>query len=95
MAEAVNITITAQNQWSAPIPVRETFDLSIDMNGASLTVTVQRRDLTRTDVWHDVASFSSSVQKTGTVGTQNARQYRVGCKTGNYTSGTAYAEISQ
>jgi len=66
----------------------ETFDVSI--RGTFVAkLTVQRSK--DQSVWRDVETFEAPVEKVGISG--SAWYFRVGVKTGDYTSGTAIVEI--
>lgn len=89
MSRVVTASIGAQNTFSDSIRLTGLFDLSIS-GTFSGTVTVQRSYDNST--WRDVDNFTTPVEMTGTQG--EIAWYRVGIKTGNYTSGTAVVSIA-
>lgn len=84
------MNISAQNTFTAPVLVQggDTFDISISGTFVA-TVVVQRSKDGAT--WLDVESFTAPAEKTGVSG--SAWYYRLGVKTGGYTSGTVVAEL--
>jgi hypothetical protein len=81
-------SLAAANTFTDSIDVIGYFNLSIS-GTFSATVTVQR-SFDRTN-WFDVDTFTSPIQTYGFDPSQCF--YRVGIKTGNYTSGTAVVSI--
>lgn len=87
---AVTASITAQNTFTDKIQVIGHFNLSISGTWAA-TVTVQRSwDGTN---WFDVDTFTSNYEGVGF----DAEEiwYRVGVKTGDFTSGTVVVRLSE
>lgn len=86
---AVTASITAQNTFTDKIQVIGHFNLSISGTWAA-TVTVQR-SWNGTD-WFDVDTFTSNYEGVGF----DAEEvfYRVGVKTGDFTSGTVVLRLS-
>ena len=84
---AVNTTadLTGENQFTSAIHL--VGDVSLTISGTfTATVTVQR-SFDEGATWLDVDNFTASTEE---IGFEPAGcQYRVGIKTGNYTSGTA------
>lgn len=94
---ALNVPITAsiaaQNTFSdaygGQLVAPGRFNLSLSGTWVA-TVHLQRSfDLGTT--WHDVASFTTNDE--GSVTDPGGVQYRIGVKTGNYTSGTVVARL--
>lgn len=85
----VTASITAQNTFTDKIQVIGHFNLSISGTWAA-TVTVQR-SWNGTD-WFDVDTFTSNYEGVGF----DAEEvyYRVGVKTGEFTSGTVAVRLS-
>ena len=86
---AVTASITAQNTFTDKIQVVGHFNLSISGTWAA-TVTAQR-SWNGTD-WFDVDTFTSNYEGVGF----DAEEvfYRVGVKTGDFTSGTVVLRLS-
>lgn len=92
----VKADITAQNTFTDPIVVGEGQYIDVAVAGTfTATVTVQRR---RSDynanAWNDMpTAYTSATQVTlGPIGTN--WEYRIGVKTGNFTSGTAIVALA-
>ena len=82
---SVSASISAQNTWSGAFQLRGHFSLSISGTWAG-TVTVQR-SFDNGSSWLDVDTFTANTE---TYGFEPINcKYRVGIKTGEYTSGTA------
>jgi hypothetical protein len=84
--------ISAQNTFCSPLVLHGHFNLSIGGTFAG-TVTAQR-SYDNGSTWTDVEDFTSPAQRVGFEPETNV-QYRVGFKTGAYTSGTANVRLSQ
>lgn len=88
----VQRNITAQNQFSEAVRIADRkFSISIRSSAISATLTLQRKlpseDGTVAANWRDVESWTANAEKIGeSVGSWD---YRIGCKTGNFTSATA------
>jgi hypothetical protein len=82
--------ITAQNTFTPGILIQgeEPFDVSVAGTFVA-TVTLQRSK--DNAAWVDVETFASPTEKTGEAG--SAWYWRIGVKTGNYTSGTVTVNI--
>jgi hypothetical protein len=86
---SVTANISAQNTWTNAFELRGHFGLSISGTWAG-TVTVQR-SVDGGSTWRDVDSFTTNIE---TYGFDPIKcKYRVGIKTGGYTSGTAVVEL--
>ena len=88
-------TITSDNTFTEPIQVKydEYFDLSITGSFVA-TVTVQRRRVGE-DAWRDVKQYIEAdlpIEKTSNR-IRHDWEFRVGVKSGDYTSGTIEVEI--
>lgn len=86
---ATTATITAQNTWTDPIRVAGWFSVSISGTFAA-TVTVQRSVDGTT--WRDVNTFTAPFEGTGIE--PDVMFYRVGVKTGQFTSGSIDLRLS-
>lgn len=89
----VTASIAAQNTFSDPVAIRGTFNLSLSGTWVA-TVHLQRSYPDAPTTFFDVASYTANVEDRGTEA-ESGVLYRVGVKTGNYTSGTVVARISQ
>lgn len=88
-----NASIAAQNTFSTAIPINPGgFNLSLSGTWVA-TVHIQR-SFDNGLTWLDVQSYAANIQDRGTE-SETGVLYRVGVKTGNYTSGTVVARISQ
>lgn len=86
-------SIAAQNTFSNGVVISGPFNMSLSGTWAA-TVHLQRSFPDSPTTWFDVASYTANIQDRGMEG-ETGVQYRVGVKTGNYTSGTVVARISQ
>ena len=84
-------SVTAQNQFSDGEVMRGNFNISISGTW-SATIWVQRSFDNST--WLDVISYTANVETYRFEPEANV-YYRIGCKTGGYTSGTAVVRLSQ
>jgi hypothetical protein len=84
-----SVSAAAQNTFSSGIQIVGSFDVSISGTFVG-TVTVQRSDDNST--WRDVKGYVSAAEEVGY--DPVLTYYRIGIKTGNYTSGTATAFIN-
>ena len=85
---SVTVSIDAENTFSDPLEVKGNFDLSI--SGTFVATVVVQRNI-EGDGWVDVDSFTAPIE---TFGFQPSfALYRVGVKTGGYTSGTAVCTL--
>lgn len=84
------MNISAANTFTTPVLVQggETFDISISGTFVATVVVQRSKDAVS---WLDVESFTAAAEKTGVSG--SAWYYRLGVKTGGYTSGTAVVDI--
>ena len=89
MAELVSASISADNTFSDEAYLEGYFNLSIS-GTFNATVTVQR-SFDRGVTWRDMDDFTAPVEEVGIE--PEYCHYRVGVKTGNYTSGTVNIRI--
>jgi hypothetical protein len=85
----VQRNITAQNQFSDAVRIADRkFSVSIRSSAISATITLQRKLPGEPDAnYRDVESWTANAEKIGeSVGSWD---YRIGCKTGNFSSATA------
>jgi len=85
-------SITAANLFTDAVSMVGYFNLSISGTWAG-TVTVQR-SFDSGSTWHDVDTWTENTQEYG-LEPEGGTQYRVGIKTGEYTSGTCVVRLSQ
>lgn len=90
MSTIASATITAQNTFTTPVQVNGWFNLSLSGTFVA-TVTAQRSIDNST--WMDVDSFTAAVEQSGME--PEIIWYRVGVKTGGYTSGSAVIRLGQ
>jgi len=90
MTTIASASITAQNTFTDAARLEGYFNISISGTFAA-TVTVQRSIDNST--WVDVDSFTAPYEGTGF--DPEFMWYRVGVKTGDYTSGTVVARIGR
>ena len=85
-------SIAAENLFTDPVRLTGFFNISL--SGAwSATVTVQR-SFDQGSTWFDVETFVSNTQEYG-FEPEGGVYYRIGVKTGNFTSGTVVARLSR
>ena len=89
---ASDVSALTENSFCTQVNLMGFFNLSITGTWVG-TVTVQRSFDGGTN-WVDVENYTSNVQDVGYEAEENIF-YRVGIKTGNYTSGTAVCRIGQ
>ena len=89
--QEVEATLTGQNQFAVLKLPDPTFNLSIAGTWAG-TITLQR-SFNGSD-WYDVEQYTANSQQVGDDPEENIH-YRVGFKTGDYTSGSAVVRLSQ
>lgn len=90
MSTVVTKSITAQNTWSDAMQINGWFNVSISGTFVA-TVTVQRS--TDNTNWRDVNTFTASFEGTGME--PEVMWYRIGVKTGAFTSGTVDVRLGQ
>jgi hypothetical protein len=91
-AQYVTVSIAAENTFSDSILLVGKFNLSISGTFAA-TVWVQR-SFDAGVTWRDVQSFSGPVELTADE-PEKSILYRLGVKTGGYTSGTVVGRLSK
>jgi len=92
MADGVTKTITAQNTYSDSWSVQGRFNISISGTWVG-TVTVQR-SFDNGSTWHDVATYTANTQTTGNEPSAKVL-WRIGIKTGEFTSGSCVAALQR
>lgn len=92
VSKSASANITAQNTFTSGVVLSGAFSLSISGTWAG-TVTIQRSFDAGT-TWLDVQNYTANFEDTGNEPAVGVL-YRVGFKTGNYTSGTANVRIGQ
>lgn len=85
-------SVTADNQFTDPAELVSYFNISISGIWEG-TVTAQR-SFDSGSTWLDVASWIENTEEYG-FEPEAGIQYRVGMKTGGFTSGTAVVRLSQ
>lgn len=96
--QRVAASITAADQWSGEIRitgVEDTRKFTVERSGTwSATITLQR-SLGAPGAWTDVATYTSNGSVEFDDGLDNQiAYYRIGVKTGNFTSGTAEVSLT-
>lgn len=86
----VTKAISAQNTFSDSLRVagKKIINLSITATAMSATIHLQRKR-PEDSVWGDVASFTAATEKI--IESVGKWDWRVGCKTSNFSSATALA----
>lgn len=90
MATIASADITAQNIFTDAVQLSGWFNVSIS-GTFSATVTIQRSFDNST--WRDVDSWTAPTEEVGME--PEVCWYRIGVKTGNFTSGTASVRLGQ
>lgn len=82
--------ITAANTFTTPVLIQpgNTFDISISGTFVATVVLQRSKDQT---TWLDVASFTAPSEQTGSAG--SAWYFRLGVKTGGFTSGPVSVDL--
>ncbi len=89
---AVTRSITGENLFTDPVKLTGFFNISLSGTW-SATVTVQR-SFDKGSTWFDVETFVSNTQEYG-FEPESGVYYRVGVKTGNFSSDTVVARLSR
>lgn len=89
MGMTVQNTLSAENTWVV-LAILGKFNVSVS-GTFSATVTIQRKFSGDSD-WRDVDSFTATAERNG-VELEDNVQYRVGIKTGDYSSGIVDARL--
>ncbi|MER9605373.1 hypothetical protein [Mesorhizobium sp. M0243] len=84
------MNITAQNTFTTPVLIQSGNSFDITISGTFVATVVLQRSKDQT-TWLDVASFTAPVENTGSAG--SAWYFRVGVKTGAFTSGTVVVDL--
>lgn len=94
-AGAVSKTITSENDWTnsiAPLFKNQTGYINVSVSGTWVgVVTLQRRF--QEGAWMDVKSWEVNTEK-ALEDKESGVQYRLGIKTGEFTSGAAVVRLS-
>lgn len=90
MAQIASASITAENTFSDAAKLEGYFNLSISGTFVA-TVTVQRSPDNST--WYDVDTFTAPAEEVGFE--PEFMWYRVGVKTGGFTSGTVVVRLGR
>lgn len=85
----VTRAITAENQFSNVLRVaNRKFNLSVYSTAISATITLQRKPPEGgADTWRDVATYTADAERI--VESVGSWDWRIGCKTGEFSSATA------
>lgn len=84
-------SITAENQFCDPAEIIGYFNVSI--SGTWVGKVTAQRSFDLGSTWFDVETWTANTQEYG-FEPERVVQYRVGIKTGEYTSGTAVVRLS-
>ena len=88
----ISRSVTAENQFTDGAELHGYFNLSISGTWTA-TVTLQR-SFDGGSTWFDVGARTENIQEYG-LEPEDSVQYRVGVKTGDFTSGTIVLRLSQ
>lgn len=93
--------ITAQNQWTTPSYFSTDFgmeassaDITISIYGTFVATVTLQRSFDDGSNWHDVATYTAPTQ-TKVEHTNFSAKWRLGVKTGEFTSGTVNVRLAQ
>jgi hypothetical protein len=84
------MNITAQNTFTTPLLIQPGNSFDITVSGTFVATVVLQRSKDQV-TWLDVASFTAPVENTGSAG--SAWYFRIGVKTGGFTSGTVVVDL--
>lgn len=90
--KTITRSVTAENQFTDGAILNGYFNLSISGTWVA-TVTLQR-SFDSGSTWFDVATRTANTEEYG-LEPEDKVQYRVGVKTGGFTSGTVVLRLSQ
>jgi len=90
--KVVTVSVTGANEFSDAIELTGYFNLSISGTWVG-TVTIQR-SYDSGSTWHDVDTWTANTEEYG-LEPEKGIQYKVGIKTGAYTSGTCVLRLGQ
>ncbi len=85
-------SIAAENLFTDSVKLTSFFNISLSGTWVA-TVTVQR-SFDQGNTWFDVESFTVNTEQYG-LEPEHGVYYRVGVKTGNFTSGTVVTRLSR
>ena len=92
MSQLQEVTITAQNTFTGPIQAPYDHDIAVSISGTfGATVTAQR-SLDNGITWADLDTTYTAPAEFNIVSTAGCI-YRVGVKTGDFTSGTVSVKV--
>jgi hypothetical protein len=86
-----SITITAENSWTDAIGVSENNNFDISISGTFVATITLQRSYDKGLNWFDTDTFTSAGEWQAAGSETN--DYRIGVKTGNFTSGTISVRI--
>lgn len=86
-------TVTAENTFTVPAAFLGTFNVSVVGSTFVGTVTLQR-SFDKGFVWGDVDSWTADTEE-WKFEPEGGVMYRLGCKTGGFTSGSVAVRLSQ
>lgn len=99
--QTVSASVTAENQFTSAIRVtgvdaQRIFTSAItSLSATGTTITIQRSLESDSGPWTDYANFTADSTRTEDDGLDNQiAWYRVGCKTGNYSTGTIAVSLT-
>jgi hypothetical protein len=90
MATIASASIAAENTFTTAVQLEGNFNISI--SGTFVATVVVQRSIDNTN-WFDVNSFTAPFEGTGF--DPEVMYYRIGVKTGGYTSGTAVVRLGR
>lgn len=89
---SVSVSAGAQNTFSDVLRVGRNRKINASISGTfSATAVVQRRQLGSSDAWVDILSVTAAAEKL--IESVGNWEYRIGVKTGGYTSGTVVGSL--
>lgn len=87
-------TVDSEADWTKMLELKGVFNVSIVSSSFSGTITLQR-SFDKGANWMAVETWTSTSAEEWKFEPEGGVVYRLGCDTGNYTSGTAAVRISQ
>ncbi len=91
---SVAASLTAQNTFTEEIVPRKGSPMNVSVSGTWAGTIVLQRSFNAGSTWVDVASYTANTE--GVIeSVEDKVRWRVGFKTGAYTSGTAVCRLSQ
>lgn len=95
-ADLATKAITAQNQWSSSIYPLGGYSpgyANISITGTWVATITLQRSFDSEITWYDVTTWTANYQG-GLTDMEKGVVYRIGCKTGEYSSGTCNVRLS-